>query len=54
MGTEECWEKDPVEAPVVREMYRRMKAAEAMAAGHLTIEGDKASAEQFSQWFKGI
>jgi len=25
-----------------------------MAAGHLTMEGDKALAEQFSQWFKGI
>ena len=35
-------------------MYGRMKADEAMVAGHLTIEGDKASAEQFSQWFKGI
>ena len=35
-------------------MYGRMKAAGAMAAGHLTIEGDKALAEQFSQWFKGI
>jgi len=35
-------------------MYGRTRAAEAMAAGHLTMEGDKASAEQFSQWFKGI
>ena len=35
-------------------MYGRTRAAEAMAAGHLTIEGDKALAEQFSQWFKGI
>ena len=35
-------------------MYGRTKAAEAMAAGHLTMEGDKALAEQFSQWFKGI
>jgi len=35
-------------------MYGRTRAAEAMAAGHLTLEGDKASAELFSQWFKGI
>lgn len=35
-------------------MYGRTRAAEAMAAGHLTHEGDKALAEQFSQWFKGI
>ena len=35
-------------------MYGRTRAAEAMAGGHLTIEGDKALAEQFSQWFKGI
>jgi len=35
-------------------MYGRMKAAGAMAAGHLTIEGDTALAELFSQWFKGI
>jgi hypothetical protein len=35
-------------------MYGRMKAAEAMASEHMTIDGDKALAEQFSQWFKGI
>jgi len=31
-----------------------MPAAEAMAAGHLAVDGDRALAEQFSQWFKGI
>ena len=35
-------------------MYGRMPAAEAMAAGHLAVDGDRALAEQFSQWFKGI
>ena len=35
-------------------MYGRMPAAEAMAAGHLSVDGDKALAEKFSQWFKGI
>ena len=35
-------------------MYGRMQAAEAMAAGHLAVDGDRALAEQFSQWFKGI
>jgi uncharacterized protein (TIGR03083 family) len=35
-------------------MYGRMSAAEAIAAGHLAIDGDAALAEQFSQWFKGI
>ena len=35
-------------------MYGRMSAAEAMAAGHLAVDGDSALAEQFSQWFKGI
>ena len=35
-------------------MYGRMPAAEAMAAGHLAVEGDRKLAEQFSQWFKGI
>ena len=35
-------------------MYGRMPAAEAMAAGHLSVDGDRALAEKFSQWFKGI
>ena len=35
-------------------MYGRMPAAEAMAAGHLAVDGDSKLAEQFSQWFKGI
>ena len=35
-------------------MYGRMSAAEAMAAGHLAVDGDSESAERFSQWFKGI
>ncbi len=35
-------------------MYGRMPASEAMAAGHLAVEGDAKLAEQFSQWFKGI
>ena len=35
-------------------MYGRMPASEAMAAGHLAVEGDRKLAEQFSQWFKGI
>ena len=35
-------------------MYGRMPAAEAMAAGHLAVDGDRALAEKFSQWFKGI
>ncbi|MCH7738107.1 MAG: maleylpyruvate isomerase family mycothiol-dependent enzyme [Chloroflexi bacterium] len=35
-------------------MYGRMQAAEAMAAGHLAVDGDSKLAEQFSQWFKGI
>ncbi|MDA0263247.1 MAG: maleylpyruvate isomerase N-terminal domain-containing protein [Chloroflexi bacterium] len=35
-------------------MYGRMAAAEAMAAGHLAVEGDVKLAERFSQWFKGI
>ena len=35
-------------------MYGRMPAAEAIAAGHLAVEGDSKLAEQFSQWFKGI
>ena len=35
-------------------MYGRMPASEAIAAGHLAVEGDRKLAEQFSQWFKGI
>jgi len=35
-------------------MYGRMPASEAMAAGHLAVEGDSELAAQFSQWFKGI
>jgi len=35
-------------------MYGRIPAAQAIAEGHLAINGDKALAEQFSQWFKGI
>ena len=35
-------------------MYGRMPAAEAMAAGHLAVDGDTELAERFSQWFKGI
>ena len=35
-------------------MYGRMQASEAMAAGHLAVDGDSGLAEQFSQWFKGI
>ena len=35
-------------------MYGRMSAAEAMAAGHLAVDGDSELAAQFSQWFKGI
>ncbi|MBC8279461.1 MAG: maleylpyruvate isomerase N-terminal domain-containing protein [Chloroflexi bacterium] len=35
-------------------MYGRMTTAEAMAAGHLAIDGDADLAAQFSQWFKGI
>ena len=35
-------------------MYGRMPASEAMAAGHLAVDGDKGLAEQFSEWFKGI
>ena len=35
-------------------MYGRMPAAEAMAAGHLAVDGDSKLAEQFSQWFRGI
>ena len=35
-------------------MYGRMPASEAMAAGHLAVEGDSELAVQFSQWFKGI
>lgn len=35
-------------------MYGRIRASEAMAAGHLAVEGDGRLAEQFSQWFKGI
>ena len=35
-------------------MYGRMPAAEAMAAGHLAVDGDSELAAQFSQWFKGI
>jgi putative sterol carrier protein len=35
-------------------MYGRMPASEAMAAGHLAVDGDSGLAAQFSQWFKGI
>ncbi len=35
-------------------MYGRMAAADAIAAGHLAIDGDADLAAQFSQWFKGI
>jgi uncharacterized protein (TIGR03083 family) len=35
-------------------MYGRMRASEAMAAGHLAVDGDSGLAGQFSQWFKGI
>ncbi len=35
-------------------LYGRMPASEAMAAGHLAVDGDTKLAEQFSQWFKGI
>ena len=35
-------------------MYGRIPAAQAIAEGHLAVDGDKALAEQFSQWFKGI
>jgi uncharacterized protein (TIGR03083 family) len=35
-------------------MYGRMATADAMAAGHLAIDGDADLAAQFSQWFKGI
>ena len=35
-------------------MYGRMTTADAMAAGHLSIDGDAGLAAQFSQWFKGI
>lgn len=35
-------------------MYGRMATADAMAVGHLSIDGDAGLAAQFSQWFKGI
>jgi hypothetical protein len=35
-------------------MYGRMPASDAMAAGHLAVDGDSDLAAQFSQWFKGI
>lgn len=35
-------------------MYGRMAAADAIAAGHLAIDGNADLAAQFSQWFKGI
>ncbi len=35
-------------------MSGRMPASEAMAAGHLAVDGDAGLAGQFSQWFKGI
>ncbi|MDA1128085.1 MAG: maleylpyruvate isomerase family mycothiol-dependent enzyme [Chloroflexi bacterium] len=35
-------------------MYGRMQASEAIAAGHLAVDGDNELAGQFSQWFKGI
>ena len=35
-------------------MYGRMSVADAIAAGHLAINGDADLATKFSQWFKGI